>query len=105
MRARVVLVVLSALLALGACTGTSRSSSCSGGVCSISLSGEQTVEVEIGSLERDLRVSAITPAAVTVSARGDSATLAPGESAPVGGLLVRVDGIDGRDVELNVTRG
>jgi len=103
-RARIVLVALLGLLALSACTGTSRSSSCTNGVCSISLNGEQTVEVEIGRFERDLRVSGIAPDAVTVSARGDAATLAPGESAAVGGLLVRVDAISGRDVDLNVQR-
>ncbi|MHA6783601.1 hypothetical protein ACVGOW_21820 [Pseudonocardia saturnea] len=104
MRARIPAAVLLALVALSACTGTSRSSSCVNGVCTVSLSGEQTVEIEIGSFERDLRVSAITPEAVTVSARGDAADLGPGESAEVGGLLVRVDSISGRDVGLNVQR-
>lgn len=107
MRARVPAAVLLALstLVLSGCTGTSRSSSCVNGVCTVSLSGEQTVEIEIGSFERDLRIAPITPAAVTVSARGDAAELAPGESAEVGGLLVRVDAISGRDVELQVQRG
>lgn len=104
MRARIPAAVLLVLVALSACTGTSRSSSCVNDVCTVSLSGEQTVEIEIGSFERDLRVSGITPEAVTVSARGDSAGVAQGESAPVGGLLVRVDSIVGRDVGLTVQR-
>lgn len=103
MRARIPALVLLAVLTVPACT--TRTSSCVNEVCTISLSGEQTVEVEIGSLERDLRVSDITADAVTVSARGDAADLGPGESARVGGLLVRVDSIAGSDVGLNVQRG
>ncbi|GAA3231395.1 hypothetical protein GCM10017691_25280 [Pseudonocardia petroleophila] len=109
MRARIPAVVLLAValltaVALSACTATSRSSSCVNGVCTVSLSGEQTVEIEIGSFERDLRVAPITPESVTVSARGDSADLTPGESAEVGGLVVRVDSIAGRDIGLHVER-
>ncbi|MBW0117711.1 hypothetical protein [Pseudonocardia abyssalis] len=104
MRARIPALVLLAVLTLPACTGTSRSSSCVNGVCTVSLSGEQTVEIEIGPFERDLRVAPITPDAVTVTARGESADLSPGESAEVGGLLVRVDTIAGRDVGLQVER-
>jgi hypothetical protein len=102
-RAHVPALVLLAVLTASACT--TRTSTCVDEVCTISLSGEQTVEVEIGSLERDLRVSGITTDAVTVSARGEAADLGIGESARVGGLLVRVDSISGSDVGLNVQRG
>jgi hypothetical protein len=106
-RARTALAVLAALIGLLApagCTATSRSSSCVNGTCTIGLSGEQTVEIEIGSFERDLRVGPIRPDAVTVSARGEAADIGVGGSAQVGGLLVRVDSISGRDVGLQVQR-
>ena len=96
-------LVAPALLALLVLTGcTSHTTSCSGGTCTVGLSGEQTVEIEIGRVERDLRVAPIEADAVTVSVRGDAARLRVGESAPVGGLLVRVDGIAGQDVDLQV---
>jgi len=102
------LSVLLVLLGVSACSGssTSRSSStrCVNGDCQISLSGEQTIELEIGSFERDLRVGPIEPAAVTVSVRGDQARLAPGESAQLGGLQIQVTTVSGRDVELQVQR-
>ena len=94
-----------AALALVALTGcTSHSTRCSGGECTVSLTGEQSVEIEIGTYERDLRVAPIEADAVTVSVRGDAARLGVGESAPVGGLLVRLDSIAGQDVGLQVTR-
>ncbi|WP_300009172.1 hypothetical protein [Pseudonocardia sp.] len=104
MRARAVAAVLLTLLVLASCTATSRSSRCTNGVCTVALSGEQTVEIEIGSFERDLRVGPIGPDAVTVSARGDAAELGVGDSAQVGGLLVRVDSISGQDVGMQVRR-
>lgn len=97
---RLVTLALLALLVLTGCT--SRTTSCTGGVCTVGLSGEQTVEIEIGRVERDLRVAPIEADAVTVSVRGDSARLRVGESAPLGGLLVRVDGIAGQEVDLLV---
>lgn len=99
--ARLAAVAALALLALTGCT--SHSTRCSGGTCTVALSGAQSIEIELGGLERDLRVD---PAgdAVTVAVRGESARLAAGESAPVGGLLVRVDSVAGQDAELQVTR-
>lgn len=98
----VIAVAALALLSLTGCT--SHSTRCSGGTCTVSLTGEQSVEIEIGTYERDLRVAPIEADAVTVSVRGDAARLGVGESAPVGGLLVRVDSIAGEDVGLQVTR-
>ncbi len=63
------------------------------GVCEISLSGEQTVELEIGSFERDLRVGPIEPGAVTLSVRGDEARLGPGGSAQLGGLQIQLKSV------------
>ncbi|MGH3569855.1 MAG: hypothetical protein ACRDRH_28360 [Pseudonocardia sp.] len=93
------------------CSGTSSSSStssstsCAGNVCEVDLSGAQTLDIELGSFERDLRIDPIEPDAVTVSARGDQARLAAGEDATVGGLAVRIISVDGRDVSLEVRRG
>jgi hypothetical protein len=106
-RSLVLLTVLLALLGGTACAGgTSRSQStqCVNGHCRISLSGEQTIELEIGSFERDLRVGPIEPDAVTLSVRGDQARLAPGESAQLGGLQIQVTSVDGRNAELEVQR-
>jgi hypothetical protein len=103
MRRLVLLLLLAlSLVVAGGCTATSHTSRCTNGTCAISLSGEQSLDVEVGRLERTLRVSPIEPTAVTVSARGDSARVPAGGSAEVGDLAVRVDSIAGRDVELTV---
>jgi hypothetical protein len=101
-RASIVLSLLAALAATTACT--SHSTKCVNGTCTISLSGEQTIEVGIGRVERDLRVGPIEPGAVTVAARGDRARLAVGETGRVGGLTVQVVSVSGTDVQLS-TRG
>lgn len=96
------LLALSLVVVTG-CTATSHTSRCTNGTCEISLSGEQSLDVEFGSLERTLRVSPIEPTAVTLSARGDSARVPTGGSAEVGDLAVRVISIAGHDVELTVS--
>jgi hypothetical protein len=101
-RALIVLFAVAVLLAGTACTGISRSSRCSGGTCTISLSGEQTVGIEFGRFERDLRVAPIEPANVTVSARGEQARLAVGQTGVVGGLTVTLTSLNGKDVGLEV---
>ena len=100
--ARIAVAAALALLALSGCT--SSSTRCSGGTCAVSLSGEQTVEIEIGTYERDLRVAPIEAGAVTLTVRGESVRVATGERATVGGLAVQVDAVSGQDVELQVTR-
>jgi hypothetical protein len=105
MRVRAVLIAATVpLLVVAGCNGTSSSSRCSNGVCTIDVSGERTVEVEFGRFERNLRVGPIEPDAVTVAVRGDQARLAVGENAVVGGLVVRVVSVNGRDVGLEVRR-
>jgi hypothetical protein len=89
---------------LAGCNGTSSSTSCRGSVCTVNLSGEQTVEIEIGRFERDLRVRPIEADAVTVSARGDQARLGVGDSADIAGLTVVLVSLSGRDVTLEVRR-
>ena len=74
------LLALPLVLAAG-CTATSHASRCTNGTCAISLTGEQTLDVEFGSLERTLRVAPIEPSAVTLSARDDSARVPAGGSA------------------------
>jgi hypothetical protein len=106
-RAAIVLTVLLALLGVAACGGGSSRShrtQCVNGVCEISLSGEQTIELEIGSFERDLRVGPIEPGAVTLSVRGDEARLAPGESAQLGGLQIRLKSVAPPNAELEAQR-
>ncbi len=104
MRLRAVVVFAVALLAVGGCTTTSSSSRCVGGVCDIEVSGERTVEVEFGSFERDLWVGPIEADAVTVSVGPEEARLAVGQQAVLGGLLVRVVALSGRDVRFEVRR-
>jgi hypothetical protein len=103
-RAVIVLTVLLALLGAAGCSGSAGSRSnrtqCVNGVCQVSLSGEQTIELEIGSFERDLRVGPIEPNAVTLSVRDDQARLAPGESAQLGGLQIRVKSVSPPATEL-----
>ena len=94
------LLLLPLVLATGCTSHTSR---CVNSTCAISLSGEQSVDVEFGRLERTLRVAPIEPTAVTLSARGDSARVTTGSVGEVGGLAVRVDSIAGHDVQLTVT--
>jgi hypothetical protein len=99
MRRLTPLLLLPLVLAAGCTSHTSR---CTDRTCAISLTGEQSVDVEFGRLERTLRVAPIEPTAVTLSARGDSARVLAGETAEVGGLAVRVESIAGRDVALTV---
>ena len=100
-RAPILLSLLAALAAATACT--SHATKCVNDTCSITLSGEQTIGIDVGPVERDLRVGPIEPGAVTVSARGDQARLAAGESGQVGGITVQVVSVSGKDVQL-VTR-
>ncbi|HKQ42481.1 MAG TPA: hypothetical protein VJT79_08340 [Pseudonocardia sp.] len=100
MRRFVPLLLLPLVLATGCTSHTSR---CVNGTCAISLSGEQSVDVEFGRVERTLRVAPIEPTAVTLSARGDSARVPSGETVEVGGLKVQVVSIAGRDVALTVS--
>jgi hypothetical protein len=99
MRRLAPLVLLPLVLAAGCTSHTSR---CVNSTCAISLSGEQSVDVEFGRLERTLRVAPIEQTAVTLSARGDSARVIAGETAEVGDLAVQVVSIAGRDVQLTV---
>jgi hypothetical protein len=96
------LLALPVVLAAG-CTATSHVSHCTNGTCAISLTGEQTLDVEFGSLERNLRVAPIEASAVTLSARDDSERVPAGGSATVGDLAVHVISIAGSDVELAVS--
>ena len=100
---RLALLLVLPLVIVAGCQSTSHTSRCTNGTCAISLTGEQSVDVEFGRLERTLRVAPIEQTAVTLSARGDSARVPAGETAEVGGLAVRVVSIAGRDVALTVS--
>jgi hypothetical protein len=66
---------------------------------------EPTLEVELGGgAEQELKVEAIEPGAVTVSTRGQQATLDVGATGSVSGLAVHVVSVDGNDAELEVRR-
>lgn len=108
MRARLVpaVSVLLCALVLAGCsgTGTSRNTRCTNGDCTITLTGEQRFELEIGSFERDVRVGPIAASEVTLSVRADSVALSPGESATVGGVAFTLDSVSGRDVVLHARR-
>jgi hypothetical protein len=100
------LLALSAVAAVGLLTGcTSHATHCSGGTCTVNLSGAQVVDVDPSpDWERDVAVGPIEPAAVTVSAYGDEARLTPGAAAEVAGLRVELVSVSGQDVSLRVDR-
>ena len=96
---------LAAVLSLTACGGaaTSYSSLCSGGVCTVNLTGEQTFEVDgTDGVERNLGVGPIEADAVTLSVAGDRMRLAPGRSATIADVPVEVLSVAGRDVSLRI---
>lgn len=96
---------LALVLPLSACGGvtTSHSSRCSGGTCTVNLTGVQTFEVDgTDGVERDLGVGPIEPDAVTLSVYGAQARLAPGQSALVDEVPVEVVSVSGRDVTLRI---
>ena len=96
---------LALVLPLSACGGavTSHSSRCSGGTCTVNLTGVQTFEVDgVDGYERDLGVGPIEPDAVTLSVYGDQARLAPGQAGVVNEVPVEVVSVSGRDVTLRI---
>ena len=96
---------LAVVLPLSACGGavTSHSSRCSGGTCTVNLTGEQTFEVDgADGVERDLDVGPIEADAVVLSVAGNEARLVPGQSARLAEVPVEVLSVAGRDVSLRV---
>ena len=96
---------LALVLPLSACGGavTSHSSRCSGGTCTVNLTGVQTFEVDgTDGLERDLGVGPIEPDAVTLSVYGEQARLTPGQAGVVNEVPVEVVSVSGRDVTLRI---
>ena len=96
---------LALVLPLSACGGvsTSHSSRCSGGTCTVNLTGVQTFEVDgPDGVERNLGVGPIEPDAVTLSVYGAQARLAPGQSGRIDEVPVEVVSVSGRDVTLRI---
>ena len=96
---------LALVLPLSACGGavTSHSSRCSGGTCTVDLTGVQTFEVDgVDGYERDLGVGPIEPDAVTLSVYGEQARLTPGQAGVVNEVPVEVVSVSGRDVTLRI---
>jgi hypothetical protein len=96
---------LALVLPLSACGGavTSHSSRCSGGTCTVNLTGVQTFEVDgVDGYERDLGVGPIEPDAVTLSVYGEQARLTPGQAGVVNEVPVEVVSVSGRDVTLRI---
>jgi len=96
---------LALVLPLSACGGvsTSHSSRCSGGTCTVNLTGVQTFEVDgPDGVERNLGVGPIEPDAVTLSVYGEQARLAPGQSGRIDEVPVEVVSVSGRDVTLRI---
>ena len=94
---------LALVLPLSACTTTSHSSRCSGGTCTVNLTGVQTFEVDgVDGYERDLGVGPIEPDAVTLSVYGEQARLTPGQAGVVNEVPVEVVSVSGRDVTLRI---
>jgi hypothetical protein len=100
-----VAAALALVLPLSACGGvtTSHSSRCSGGTCTVNLTGVQTFEVDgPDGVERDLGVGPIEPDAVTLSVYGEQARLTPGQAARIAEVPVEVVSVSGRDVTLRI---
>ena len=96
---------LALVLPLSACGGTttSHSSRCSGGTCTVNLTGVQTFEVDgADGVERSLGVGPIEPGTVTLSVYDQQARLAPGQSARIDEVPVEVVSVSGRDVTLKI---
>jgi hypothetical protein len=96
---------LALVLPLSACGGvsTSHSRRCSGGTCTVNLTGVQTFEVDgPDGVERNLGVGPIEPDAVTLSVYGEQARLAPGQSGRIDEVPVEVVSVSGRDVTLRI---
>jgi len=94
---------LALVLPLSACTTTSHSSRCSGGTCTVNLTGVQTFEVDgTDGYERHLGVGPIEPDAVTLSVYGEQARLVPGQAGVVNEVPVEVVSVSGRDVTLRI---
>jgi hypothetical protein len=96
---------LALVLPLSACGGvtTSHSSRCSGGTCTVNLTGVQTFEVDgADGVERNLGVGPIEPDAVTLSVYDQQARLTPGQSARIAEVPVEVVSVSGRDVTLKI---
>ena len=100
-----VAAALALVLPLSACGGvtTSHSSRCSGGTCTVNLTGVQTFEVDgPDGVERNLGVGPIEPDAVTLSVYDEQARLTPGQSARIAEVPVEVVSVSGRDVTLKI---
>jgi hypothetical protein len=96
---------LALVLPLAACGGvtTSHSSRCSGGTCTVNLTGVQTFEVDgPDGVERNLGVGPIEPDAVTLSVYDQQARLTPGQSGVINEVPVEVVSVSGRDVTLKI---
>ena len=96
---------LTLVLPLSACGGvtTSHSSRCSGGTCTVNLTGVQTFEVDgVDGFERYLGVGPIEPDALTLSGFGEQARMAAGQSGVVDEVPVEVVSVSGRDVTLRI---
>ena len=100
MRRLAPLLLLPLVLATGCTSHTSR---CINGTCAISLSGEQSLDVEFGRLERTLaRRPDRADGRHALGARRQRPGARRAASAEVGGLAVQVVSIAGRDVQLTV---
>jgi hypothetical protein len=102
---RLLAAALALVLPLSACGGatTSHSSRCSGGTCTVNLTGVQTFEVDgPDGVERDLGVGPIEPDAVTLSVYDEQARLTAGQAARIAEVPVEVVSVSGRDVTLRI---
>lgn len=103
MRPALGVAALVAVLGLVGCTR--QTTDCSGGVCTVRLTGGQTVDV---APTRDravsLRVGPIGPDAVTVSTRDGAVRLRPGGTAELSGVRLHLLELSGDRIGLDVRR-
>lgn len=97
-------LLTAAVLGLSGC-GAVTTTSCSAVRCSATVASAKTVTIKLGSLERSVRVGEIDQRGVALSVRGAEQYVLPGRATSLGGLRIGVVRIDGRTVELDVTRG
>lgn len=81
--------------------GTMRNTSCVNGDCSIALSGEQTFQLDVGRLERQVRVGPIGDGEVTLSVGYEQVVAAEGATVVLDGVSFTVEDVSDGAVEMS----
>jgi predicted small secreted protein len=80
---------------------TQRNTNCVNGDCTISLSGEQTFRLDVGRLERQVRVGPIGEGEVTLSVGPEQVVAAEGDTVVLDGVQFAVSEVADGAVEMS----